>query len=203
MVWNRYGGWIQGLHFGMPRRSAEPFRRGMIVVAILANAALIGALYLGWHLSAFKALQLVSAGVLFAVLEVLIFFPYRLWKSNKSEIDRLNARLAPKLKCTFGMDIPGCVSPDVVTNNPAKPHKPGIQLTWYRIKVETVGGINLNGCNGRLLSVRRGNKELLVGDAPVLAFTPADDRDAFDKTIHSFPSFLTSCQPTQPTESST
>jgi hypothetical protein len=71
------------------------FRRGMIVVTILANAIVVAALYLGWHLSAFSALQLVSAGVLFALLEVLIFFPYRLWKSNKAEIAALKTPGVP------------------------------------------------------------------------------------------------------------
>lgn len=69
------------------------FRRGMIVVTILANILVVAALYLGWHLNAFTALQLASAGVLIAVLEVLVIFPYRLWKANKSNIAELNQRL--------------------------------------------------------------------------------------------------------------
>jgi hypothetical protein len=69
------------------------FRRGMIVVTIIANGLVVGALYLGWHLNTFTALQLVSAGVVFALLEVLIIFPYRLWKSNQAVIDDLRQRL--------------------------------------------------------------------------------------------------------------
>jgi hypothetical protein len=98
--------------------------------------------------------------------------------------------LTPKLKCTFDMRVPGCVNPNIETHIGGKPHK-AMKLTWYRIKVETVGPHNIHGCTGRLLSVRHGNTELLHADAPVLPFTPGSDPDAALKTIrHRVPEFL-------------
>ena len=49
-----------------------------------------GALLLGWHLNALTSTQLMRAGAAIAVLELLLIVPFRLWKSNKAEIERLN-----------------------------------------------------------------------------------------------------------------
>ncbi|MHC2318390.1 hypothetical protein ACVIHC_005436 [Bradyrhizobium diazoefficiens] len=98
--------------------------------------------------------------------------------------------LAPKLKCTFDMAVPGCVNPNIDMHVGGKPHK-AIRLTWYRVKVEADSPSNIQGCTGRLLSVKRGDTELLHADAPVLPFTPGTDPDATSKTIrHGVPEFL-------------
>jgi|1186.fasta_scaffold22578_3 hypothetical protein len=69
------------------------FRRGVIAVTILANIAIVGGLYLGWHLNAFSTFQLWSAAAAVAALEVVLILPYRLWKSNKATIRDLTDRL--------------------------------------------------------------------------------------------------------------
>jgi hypothetical protein len=74
------------------------FRRGMVIVTVLANLAIAGALLLGWHLNALTSTQLMRAGAAIAVLELLLIVPFRLWKSNKAEIERLNAQIAQKIK---------------------------------------------------------------------------------------------------------
>jgi hypothetical protein len=70
------------------------FRRGMVLMTILANVAILAALYLGWHLNAFTSFQLATAAAATAGLEIIVFFPYRLWKANKARIAELEAELA-------------------------------------------------------------------------------------------------------------
>jgi hypothetical protein len=71
------------------------YRRGAIAVTILANVVIALGLYLGWHLNAFTALQLSTAAVAIAALELVLMLPYRLWKSNKAEIAALRTQGAP------------------------------------------------------------------------------------------------------------
>lgn len=63
------------------------FRRGVVAVTLLTNAALAVALYAGWHMNAFTTLQLWTAAVAMAALEIVLIAPYRLWKSNKAAIE--------------------------------------------------------------------------------------------------------------------
>src|SRR4051794_33348222 len=70
------------------------FRRGVIAVTILANIAIVGGLYLGWHLNAFSTFQLWSAAAAVAALEVVLILPYRLWKSNKAIRDLTDRLMA-------------------------------------------------------------------------------------------------------------
>jgi hypothetical protein len=88
----------------------------MIVVTILANGAVVAALYLGWHLNTFTALQLVTAGVVFALLEVLIFFPYRVWKSNKATIEALKASDSPAPDWSI-RNLFDYINPDALASN--------------------------------------------------------------------------------------
>jgi len=76
------------------RQAPSAYRRGAIVATILANAFVAVALYLGWHLNSFTALQLASAAVVIAGLEISLLLPYRLWKSNKAEIAALKEQYA-------------------------------------------------------------------------------------------------------------
>lgn len=69
------------------------FRRGTLLVTIIANAIIIGTVYLGRHYEAFTALQLATAAAALAALEMILIFPYRLWKANKTTIDDLNQKL--------------------------------------------------------------------------------------------------------------
>jgi hypothetical protein len=160
----------------------------MIAVTILANGIVIAALYLGWHLNAFSALQLVSAGVLLAALEVIIIFPFRLWKSDKAEITRLNERITSSLKCSFTSSDPGCIRPNtIVTKSDGRK----IPFTWYRIRVEAIGPASIGRCSGRLVSVRRGDTEMLAGETPTLPFAPSEEVDSIYKIINPLvPEFL-------------
>jgi hypothetical protein len=152
----------------------------MVIVTVLANLAVVGALFLGWHLNAFTALQLVSAGVGIAILEVIIIVPYRLWKSDKAEIAGLSERVTSKLRCSFAMNDPGCVRPTIFMHSDGTP----LASTLYRIRVEALGSRAINNCSGRLLSVRRQDREWLLNETPMLPFAPHEQPDALLKTIY-------------------
>jgi hypothetical protein len=76
------------------REAPSAFRRGVIAVTILANLILALGLYLGWHLNAFTTLQISTAAVCIAALEIVLILPCRLWKSNKAEIAANKAEIA-------------------------------------------------------------------------------------------------------------
>jgi hypothetical protein len=71
------------------------FRRGVVVVTIIANLILAIGLYLGWHLNAITPFQITTAAVVIAILEIILILPYRLWKVNKAEIAALKASSIP------------------------------------------------------------------------------------------------------------
>jgi hypothetical protein len=71
------------------KEAPNALRRGFLIVTIIANIAVAAALYLGWHYSAFTALQLWTGAAFIAALEILTILPYKLWKANRAEIKKL------------------------------------------------------------------------------------------------------------------
>lgn len=117
--------------------------------------------------------------------------PYWLWKEQRAEIHAANERIArleesirPKLKCTFGQKVPGCVVRTSFT---------GTQITadYYRLKVETDQIGHVPSCTGRLTSLTFGGNNILAGETPILTFAPGHAADAIAKNIHDMvPEFL-------------
>ncbi|WP_456623868.1 MULTISPECIES: hypothetical protein [unclassified Bradyrhizobium] len=70
------------------------FRRGVVVVTLLANLILAIGLHLGWQNSPFTTLQIWTAAVAVSALEIILILPYRLWKTSRSTIDELKKQLA-------------------------------------------------------------------------------------------------------------
>jgi hypothetical protein len=66
------------------------WRKGAIAMTVLINVALVGLVYLGWHLDAYPVSYFLIGTSAIALLDVLIIFPFKLWKANKAEIQRLN-----------------------------------------------------------------------------------------------------------------
>lgn len=121
----------------------------------------------------------------------------------------------PKLNGSFSMYDPGCVrridnlpaSTDSSTTTTTitvfsyavgdaieKPPEPKPQskapspfwrTNYYRVKVEALGTQQIEGCRGRLLSIRRGTIPILEGEAIDLPFALANQPDALCKTIRS------------------
>jgi hypothetical protein len=76
---------------GTGARVLPAFRRGVIAVTALAYIILVGAYLLIGGTFALSTLQLWTGALLIAAIEVLIVFPYRLWKANVTEINALTA----------------------------------------------------------------------------------------------------------------
>jgi hypothetical protein len=72
------------------REAPHAWRKGAIAMTILINAALVGLVYLGWHFDAYPVSYFLIGTSAIALLDVLIIVPFKLWKANKAEIDRLN-----------------------------------------------------------------------------------------------------------------
>lgn len=57
-----------------------------------------------------------------------------------------------------------------------------IPCTYYRIKIDAIGG-NFTGCRGRILSIARGGSPVFSGEIATLPFAQAENPDAISKTI--------------------
>lgn len=84
------------------------------------------------------------------------------------------------------MNDSGCIKPNTPYNErilvDGQLRVKQTNCTWYRIRVDAVGGSVL-GCRGRLISVKRGFSELLDGEYPPLPFTHSTDPDG-SATVH-------------------
>jgi hypothetical protein len=58
-----------------------------------------------------------------------------------------------------------------------------VPCTYYRLKVETSGG-NSHGCQGRIVSIKRGDVPVFAGEKAILTFVPAEKPDSLSKTIY-------------------
>jgi hypothetical protein len=70
------------------------WRKGAVAMTVAINVAMLGLIYLGWHLQAYPiSYFLIGTGII-ALLDVLIIFPFKLWKANKAEIEALKGNYA-------------------------------------------------------------------------------------------------------------
>jgi hypothetical protein len=82
---------LRGYIWALAQEVPSAFRRGTIAATALAYIILAGAyLLLGDKLS-LSTVQLWTGALVLAIAEVLIIFPYRLWKANVTEINALKA----------------------------------------------------------------------------------------------------------------
>jgi hypothetical protein len=164
---------------------ADFWRDGYALVGLIAAPLSIAfTVAKALDVEALTHLREVSYAWAIAPLLIWVFVAY---------VRRRSRSLPPTLKLTFGMGEPGCVSHDVVTFPPNKPQKQSTK-TWYRVRVEVDGNSNMTGCRRRILSIKRRDRELLIGDAPIIPFTPEHGDDALSKDIrageHEFLDFL-------------
>jgi hypothetical protein len=76
------------------REAPLAWRKGAIAMTIIINLVIFGIIYLGWHLQAYPTTYfLIGTGVI-ALLDVLIIFPFKLWRANKVEIAALKGKYA-------------------------------------------------------------------------------------------------------------
>jgi hypothetical protein len=131
-----------------------------------------------------EAARAVSFGLLiWLVFLVFVVSPFRIWKRTKIEVGDLNERFKPRLKLSFGKDIPGCIRDTHFTNGP--------RATFFRIKVEYLGTGTLMGCTGYLIDVTKGGAPIDFGESLQLTFALGEDSDATNKAIpDKVPQFL-------------
>jgi hypothetical protein len=83
------------------REAPLAWRKGAVAMTILINAALIGLVYLGWHLDAYPTPYFLIGTSVIAVLDVLVILPFKLWRANKAEIERLKGNYSGARKALW------------------------------------------------------------------------------------------------------
>lgn len=89
----------------------------------------------------------------------------------------LAERLRPKLSCAFAMNDSDCVQATTI-----RAANSG-RLTSFRLKIAADRIGSVEGCRGRLVSIRRGRETVLDGERLVLPFVPANAPDTASKRI--------------------
>jgi hypothetical protein len=92
----------------------------------------------------------------------------------------LKERLRPKFACSFDMADGDCVH--VATSRPVGSGGGG-RLTSFRLKIAADRIGSVEGCRGRLISIRCGHETVLDGERLVLPFIPASASDTTGKRI--------------------
>ena len=97
--------------------------------------------------------------------------------------DDLKERLRPKLACTFAMTDSECVHSTVIRAARAASGASGGRITSFRLKVAADRIGSVDGCRGRLVSIRRDHEAVLDGERLILPFLPSNAADATGKRI--------------------
>ena len=121
----------------------------------------------------------IGVPTLLAMATVWLIYRY-IRREFESE---LVSRTTPKLNGEFSETIPGCKVPTSLGGS--------IGADYFRIKVEIKDFGYLDGCQGRLVSIKKNGALLSAGEILTLPFAPADDPKATAKTIYlGVPEFL-------------
>ena len=116
----------------------------------------------------------VSLSLTTALAAVVVASLYRRIR-NEFE-DDLAERLRPKLSCSFDMGDGDCRQTTAMRTGSGR-------MTSFRLKVAADRIGSVEGCRGRLVSIRRGHEAVLDGERLVLPFIPANALDATAKRI--------------------
>jgi hypothetical protein len=88
-------------------QAPHAWRRGAVVMTVIINVVLLGALLLGSQFTQYPTAYFLIGTAVVAALDVLIILPYRLWTANRAEIASLKERLAPKFDLSFDQSREG------------------------------------------------------------------------------------------------
>jgi hypothetical protein len=119
----------------------------------------------------------VSLSITTALAVVMVWAIYA--RVRNEFADDLQERLRPKFACSFDMADGDCVhlvTTRVVGSNAGR-------ITSFRLKVAADRIGSVEGCRGRLMSIRRGHETVLDGERLVLPFIPASASDTTGKRI--------------------
>ncbi len=172
------------------RQAPHSWRKGAVVMTLLISGGIFVGLFLGWHLNAYPTSYFLGGTALIAAFDVFAILPFQLWKTDQQRIAELETHLTPRLRCTFGMGLIGCYRPNTPLMDPRAPTQKTVG-TWFRIKTESTAAMPQTGCHGRLISIKRGETEMLAGESPLLPFAPHEADDALSKTLYpNVPEYL-------------
>jgi len=124
----------------------------------------------------------------------VVYFAGSLFVAKEEELRQASERLTPKLKCTFGDDVPGCVrtntkvkfqmiGPDAQGNLVVQ--QVNLRGTYYRLAVETSGIGIVSNCTAYLTSIKRNSKAWVDGENLPLTFAPAEEADSTQKNLRA------------------
>jgi hypothetical protein len=74
------------------------WRRGSFMTGLIVSIVTIALLVLGWRLDSISGVVMACSVGAITAFDILILFPYQLWKANVAEIKALKKRLAPRLR---------------------------------------------------------------------------------------------------------
>jgi hypothetical protein len=80
------------------RQFPDSWRRGSFVTGMVISIAAVALLLLGWRFDAVSIVVTACGISLVATFDVLIYFPFQLWKANMAKIKLLEDKIARRLE---------------------------------------------------------------------------------------------------------
>lgn len=164
---------------------------GYILISVLAPLLSIAfTLAKAFDMQALGHLRDISYAWAFAPIIIWLLIAYI---RRRNEALRLNAARAPKLRCSFDLNDPGCRRANTIVSYQIVPSMQPVQMkcNWLRLRVDSDSTENVTECRGRLIHIKRGGEWVLSGENPILPFAQAEQPDATNKVIHpGIPEFL-------------
>jgi hypothetical protein len=116
-----------------------------------------------------------------------------LFATQETELTNTRQLLLPKIKCSFGMENPGCVRPNTTLTLAVLNYVSGrptgqmaaVTGTYYRLAIETSGIGLVSHCTGYLTSIKRNGKAWVDGENLLLTFAPGEDPDSTNKNLRT------------------
>jgi hypothetical protein len=107
----------------------------------------------------------LSYRILYALLAILAFLvtSFQMVSKEREEKRALQKTLIPKLKCSFGKDISGCVV-DAKFGT--------LNAYYYRVRIESNCIGDVAGCMGHLVSIKRNGTTLFAHESIAMPIAP-------------------------------
>lgn len=88
-------------------------------------------------------------------------------ESLNLRISKLEKEIKPKLRCSFGKNIPGCVVRSVFSGTDTK-------VDYYRVKLESDFAGQINDCSGHLISLELNGQMIFNHESIALPIAPGE-----------------------------
>jgi len=120
---------------------------------------------------------------------------YRHYMKAAKRIEILEERVRPKLKCSFGQNIPGCFNKDstihIITFRGTEQYRESLKSHYCRIKIEANCVGHVQNCSGRLICIKKDGIIIFDRESFHLTFAPAERPNPRFKDVNDkVPEFL-------------